>query len=316
MKRHASTDELADLAAGVLRPRRAAKIGAHLAGCTQCTDVSNQLASVSSTLASVSVAPMPELMSSRIETALAAESAHRLASAPATEAGRRELPARSRHSRPSGQGWRIFGLSGPASRLVTAAGALVVIGGGGYVIAAEVNSGPATNQSASSAGSAHVPTQHLNAGLERFPITMAAPRRSCIRSPLARTSPAITWAGTRSQRSRRPATAASSPAPGRRARRGPHRRQPWRPAPAALVRASSPVASARSRPARLCCSLTSPSSTGNPRSLSLSPPPRQDRRRSGPCGIAAQRQIPRYSITRRWRTPRLAHWESPGPAGG
>lgn len=165
MKRHASTDELADLAAGVLRPRRAAKIATHLAGCTQCTDVSNQLSAVSSTLASVSVAPMPDLISSRIETALAAESAHRLASAPATEAGRRELPARSRHSSPSGQGWRIFGLSGPASRLVTAAGALVVIGGGGYVIAAEVNSSPATNQSASSAGSAGVPTQHLNAGL-------------------------------------------------------------------------------------------------------------------------------------------------------
>ena len=129
MKRHASADELADLAAGVLRPRKAGKVSAHLSGCAYCTDVSNQLADVSSLLATVPVAPMPANLSSRIESAIAAESAQRLASEPATESGRRDLPARNRHPRRSRQGWRVPSLSGPASRLVAAAGALVIIGG-------------------------------------------------------------------------------------------------------------------------------------------------------------------------------------------
>ena len=66
MKRHASADELADLAAGILRPRKARKISAHLSGCAFCTDVSNQLANVSSLLATVPVAPMPANLSSKI----------------------------------------------------------------------------------------------------------------------------------------------------------------------------------------------------------------------------------------------------------
>jgi hypothetical protein len=161
MKRHASADELADLAAGALKPRKQGKISAHLSGCTYCTDVSNQLATVSSLLASVPVAPMPASLSSRIESAIAAESTQRLASEPATEAGRRDLPARSRRS---GQGWRVPVPSGPASRLVAAAGALVIIGGGGYEIATHIAATTGTSVSSSAAGSAHVPTSQLSYG--------------------------------------------------------------------------------------------------------------------------------------------------------
>ncbi len=163
MKRHASADQLADLAVGALRPRKAGRIAAHLAGCAHCTDVSDQLTGVSSMLASVPFAPMPAQLSSRIEATLAAESVQRLASEPATEAGRRDLPARGRHSSPTGQGRRILGLSGPASRLVAAAGALVIIGAGGYEIAAHVNTGASTPGTAS-AGSAHVPASQLSLG--------------------------------------------------------------------------------------------------------------------------------------------------------
>jgi hypothetical protein len=165
MKRHASADELADLAAGVLRPRKAGRISSHLSGCVYCTGVSNQLADVSSLLASVPVAPMPASLSSRIEGAIAAESAQRLASEPATEAGRRDLPARGRPPRRSGPDWRIPLLSGQASRLVAAAGALVIIGGGGYEIAAHIGAASVTSASSPSAGSAVVPPgQRLSSG--------------------------------------------------------------------------------------------------------------------------------------------------------
>lgn len=157
MKRHASADELADLAAGALKPRKERKISAHLSGCTYCTDVSNQLANVSSLLASVPVAPMPASLSSRIESAIAAESTQRLASEPATEAGRRDLPARGRLS---GHDRRIHLPSGPASRLVAAAGALVIIGGGGYVIATHITAttGTSVTSGVGTSGAVRVPT--------------------------------------------------------------------------------------------------------------------------------------------------------------
>ena len=163
MKRHASADELADLAVGALRPRKAGKISAHLAGCAECTDVSSQLAGVSSMLASVPAAPMPAQFSVKIEAAIAAESAQRLASEPATEPGRRDLPAGGRRSQPNRQGWRIFGLSGPASRLVAAAGALVIIGVGGYAIATNIGTSTGPSGTAS-AGSAAAPATRLSFG--------------------------------------------------------------------------------------------------------------------------------------------------------
>jgi hypothetical protein len=163
MRRHAGADELADLAAGVLHGRKERKISAHLSGCAYCTDVSSQLANVSSLLASVPVAPMPANMSSRIESAIAAESGQRLASEPSTEAGRRDLPARSRRG---GQGRRIPLLSGPASRLIAAAAALVIIGGGGYEIATHISATNGTSASSGSgaSGAVRVPTNRLSYG--------------------------------------------------------------------------------------------------------------------------------------------------------
>jgi hypothetical protein len=134
VRRHASAEELADYAAGVLRPRKAAKIGAHLAGCAHCTQVSAELETVSATLASVSFAPMPESVSVRIETAIATEASLRVTSAPATEAGRRDLPARAGGAGRSG--WKLPRFNSPlAMRLAAAAGAAVVVVGGAYELA-------------------------------------------------------------------------------------------------------------------------------------------------------------------------------------
>jgi hypothetical protein len=163
MSRHANAEELASLDLDALKPRKAAKIRAHVAGCVQCTNLSSQVSAVPATLASVSYPAMPASLSSQIDTALASESAQRLASAPATEAGRRDLPERGRAPKPRG-GWQLPGMSGLATRLVAAAGALVIVGAGGYEIATHVG-GNVNGTAASSSGAAAAPSaQRMSAG--------------------------------------------------------------------------------------------------------------------------------------------------------
>ncbi len=157
MSRHASAEELASLDLDGLKPRKAARIRAHVAGCVHCTELSREVAAVPLTLASVSYPPMSDQLSVQIESVLAAESAQRLASAPASEAGRRDLPGRSRHARKSRGSWQLPGMSILATRLVAAAGALVIAGAGGYEIASHVG-GTAAGTAASSSGSVTAPT--------------------------------------------------------------------------------------------------------------------------------------------------------------
>ena len=162
MKRHASLGELARLAADDLRPRKAARIRHHLASCAECAELNAQLSTVPAFLSSVHFAPMPEHLSARVETALAVEARQRLASEPATEAGRRELPAaRSARLGRSGRGtdrvgWRLPGLSVAATRALATAGAIALIGGGGYEIASHSGVGTSTSASSNS-GNATVP---------------------------------------------------------------------------------------------------------------------------------------------------------------
>jgi hypothetical protein len=153
MTRHSSAEELALLAEGELRRRKAAKVSAHVAGCTQCTQVRAELVEVQTVLSTVPYPPLPAAVSVHIESALRVEVNHRIAEAPATEASRGVLPARSRRQRAGvGQrGWHLPGLSIPATRLVAAAGAVVVVGGGGYLVASNVTSGVPTSSSASGA---------------------------------------------------------------------------------------------------------------------------------------------------------------------
>jgi hypothetical protein len=166
MNRHASLDQLARLGADDLRPRKAARIGRHLASCAQCTRVSDQLAGVPALLSSVSFPQMPQNLSDRIDSVLAAESAQRVAAEPASEAGRRELPARSaapgrlRAGRAGSGGLRPSGSSRrlpvPATRVLATAAAILVVGVSGYEIATHAGAGVSSN-SAGSASGARVP---------------------------------------------------------------------------------------------------------------------------------------------------------------
>jgi hypothetical protein len=164
MTQHASAEELALLAEGELRRRKAAKVSAHVAGCTQCTQVRAELTEVRTVLRAVPYPPLPAAVSVQIESAIRIEVNHRIAEAPATEAARGVLPARSRRQRAGTvqREWRLPGLSVPASRLVAAAGAVVLVGGGGYLVASNLNSGVPTSSSAS--GAAPSTNQSMTAG--------------------------------------------------------------------------------------------------------------------------------------------------------
>jgi hypothetical protein len=156
MSRHASAEELAGLDLDALKPRKAAKIRAHVSTCVQCTQLSSQVSAVPATLASMSYPGMPASVSARLDTALASESSQRLASAPATEAGRRDLPDRRLAAKPR-RGRRLPGMSVLGTRLVAAAGALAIVAAGGYEIATHTSSNVG-GIAASSSGSAAAPS--------------------------------------------------------------------------------------------------------------------------------------------------------------
>jgi hypothetical protein len=156
MSWHASAEDLARYFEGDLKPRKITKIASHLGECSQCAELSEQLQAVPTLLANVQYPPMPGYLSSRIEMAIASESVTRLASQPASEAGRRDLPPRAKHAR---QSWRMPGLSSPrALRVMAATGAALIVAGGGYAIATNVGSGTSPSASTSAPSSAHVGT--------------------------------------------------------------------------------------------------------------------------------------------------------------
>ncbi len=141
--RHATTDQLASLTTGALRPRKAARISVHVTRCDRCTQVVRQLDKVPAILTSAQYPPMPAGVSIQIEAALRVEATQRLSAMPATEGGRGDLPAR--HSRRAPRlSWHLPGLSVPATRLVAAGGALVIAAAGSYEIVNHVHSGVST----------------------------------------------------------------------------------------------------------------------------------------------------------------------------
>jgi hypothetical protein len=135
--KHPSANQLASLAVGELRPRRAAKVRAHAAQCEQCTRVCEQLKAVRANLASAPYPPMPADVSARIDSAISREARQRLAATPATEAGRRDIPARRRRAE-AGARWRQPALSTAATRLGAAAAAVVIAAGGSYLVTASL----------------------------------------------------------------------------------------------------------------------------------------------------------------------------------
>lgn len=178
MRRHVSVEVLALYREGAVRPRKAVWIASHLSGCSRCTDVVGDLANVSALLTATQLPPMPDVLVVRIEAVIASESALRAASsspghatraqeadAPAagtTDAstagaggpqhipGRPDLPERSRRGV---RRFRLPSLSSPVLlRALAATGAVVILAGGGFLLAkgqtgAESSAGSASGTS-------------------------------------------------------------------------------------------------------------------------------------------------------------------------
>jgi hypothetical protein len=79
MTRHVDAETLARFRQGELNPRRSSRIQAHLAGCRRCSELNEDLASVTTLLARVQPPPIPEHLTARIQGAIAAEAAQRVA---------------------------------------------------------------------------------------------------------------------------------------------------------------------------------------------------------------------------------------------
>ena len=159
MTRHIRADKLARYRAGDLGTRESARVRAHLDGCARCTAAADDLAAVSTFLASVPAPPMPEDVTARIEAALAAEAASRAAS-PAVPAARGPVPvtpgrdgvtrrAAVRNPTIWSGGW----LRSPVTLRVAAGAAVaaVILGGGFAAIRLAGSSGTAGTASSSAA---------------------------------------------------------------------------------------------------------------------------------------------------------------------
>ncbi len=147
MTRHVDAETLARFRQGELSLRRSSRIRAHLPGCARCSDLNEDLAGVTTLLAQVPPPPIPEHLTARIHSALAAEAARRatLTAGPApaartetaSPAGTADRAGATGPERP-GRGWRrprLPGFSSPvALRAAAVAAAIVIIAGGSYEI--------------------------------------------------------------------------------------------------------------------------------------------------------------------------------------
>jgi hypothetical protein len=124
---HPDTEVLAEFCAGLVTGRRAATITAHLAGCARCTGLADELAGVSALLAAVPAPAMPDPVTHRLDTVLAAEVAHRADSERARGNPQRDPATRRRRARSGG--FRRISL-----RMLAPAAAVVLVAAGGYAL--------------------------------------------------------------------------------------------------------------------------------------------------------------------------------------
>jgi hypothetical protein len=161
---HPDAAALAEYRAGLTGGRRARRLAAHVASCADCASVNDQLAAVTTVLASAPEPAMPDAVESRIMAALATEAALVTEASPVTEpahdtAAKRDTALRSVGGDGGGARRRAggrSGRSGPGNRwlrpavLASAAAACLVLLGGVYGIT-HLSSGSSSSSAASSA---------------------------------------------------------------------------------------------------------------------------------------------------------------------
>jgi hypothetical protein len=169
---HVDAETLAAFREELLSRRKAARVSAHLAACSRCAGLDAQLAEVSALLTRSTAPPMPDALTARIEAAIAAEATARAATAAdggvAADAAGAGTGPRSGAARPSRRprGPRRSWL---ALRVAAVTAAVVVVAGGGYLVARVLSGSP----SAETAAGSGAPAPSLSAGL-RAPGSQAA----------------------------------------------------------------------------------------------------------------------------------------------
>jgi hypothetical protein len=145
MRPHVSAETMARYRQGDLNQRRTSHISTHLAGCERCSALNQDLGGVTTLLASATPPPMPDDLTARITSAIAAESARR-AAAPQTAVAP-ALPAAPHHRAP-----RRSRLPRVTPKLalggLAAAAAMVLVAGGIYQVVG--HSGPSSSSASPS----------------------------------------------------------------------------------------------------------------------------------------------------------------------
>jgi hypothetical protein len=200
---HPDATALAEYKAGLTGGRRARRLAAHVASCASCASVNDQLAAVTTVLASAPEPAMPDAVESRIMAALATEAALVTVTPHDTEAAHDTAAKRDTALRPvggDGGGSRRRpggGRSGPGNRwlrpavLASAAAACLVLFGGVYGIA-HLSSGSSSSSAASSAAGSAA------AGSESSPLADAQAPGTHTRLEPADSAPAAAFAVTAS----------------------------------------------------------------------------------------------------------------------
>lgn len=195
---HPDPEELAEYRAGLAGGHRGRRLAAHVAGCARCASVSDQLAEVSSALASVPTPPLPDAVERRIAATLAAETAGRqafpdLAGSPADGAPAPGGAPGPRHQpRRAGSGRRPSWLR-PAV-LLSAAAACLLLFGFVYVLG---HTGMSSSSSSEASGaSSGVAGPAPAAGSALAPTNVQEPAASPLKAPFP-----VIESGTRYQKS-------------------------------------------------------------------------------------------------------------------
>jgi hypothetical protein len=152
---HPDSEVLAEFRAGLITGRHGARISAHLAACDRCMGVCDQLAEVSALLAAVPASAMPDAVTQRLESMLAAEAVQRNSSERAVDPRSPDHAARP-------QPRRHWDFRLVALRVLAPAAAVVLLAAGGYglsrIVGSSTNSVAAGSEAAPAASSAQAGT--------------------------------------------------------------------------------------------------------------------------------------------------------------
>lgn len=166
---HPDSEVLAEFRAGLITGRRGARISAHLAACDRCTGVCDQLAEISTLLAAVPAAAMPDAVARRIESALAAEAVQR-------DSSERAVDPRSPDRATSPPPRRRWEFRLVALRVLAPAAAVVLLAAGGYGLS-RIGSSSTSSVAAGSEASASSSAQ-AQAGGGAVPSSAASGRHA------------------------------------------------------------------------------------------------------------------------------------------